>query len=108
MTLKELKLIVAGGADVEAIVNAADPMVYLLQILVRGEGASELPTTLQDAHGKNLVYRNRYSADQAFARVGIARVTLVHESAYGEMVGMDAGGNRMEHRYPVKLDPGLD
>lgn len=104
MTLKELEQARANGAELDAMVLAADAVVYLLQVMRRGEGAATLPVTLQDTHGNNLVYKSRYAADQAFARAGLTRVTLVHESAYGEMVGTETGSNRMEHSYPVKLD----
>ncbi len=108
MTLKELKNAVSAGEKVTAQVLAADPMVYLLQVLISdghtagAQRSSQL--TLQNARGENLVYRSRYAADQAFARAGLSSVTLVHESAFGEMVGLEAGPNRMEQTYPVKLD----
>jgi len=87
---------------------SADPMVYLLQVILperQVAGANDsLPLTLHNARGENLVYRSRYAADQAFARAGVSAVTLVHESAFGEMVGLETGSNRMEQTYPVKLD----
>lgn len=104
MTLRDLKRAIAEGASVEAMVLAADPMVYLLQVSRSDQAASDLPVTLQDRQGRNLVYTSRYAADQAFAQAGVTRVTLVHESAYGEMVGLGAGDNRMAHSYPVILD----
>ena len=104
MTLKELKNALAGGGEFKAVVLAADPMVYLLQVMRLGEG-SELPLTVTNSKGKNLVYRSRYAADQACARAGFTEVTLVHESAYGEMVGLETGGDtRLQQTYPVKLD----
>lgn len=107
MTLKELKAAVAAGTKHKAMVFAADPMVYLLQILRRDSGEAELPLTLQNSRGENLVYRSRYAADQAFARAGITEVTLVHESAFGEMVGLETASNRMEQSYPIKRDADL-
>ena len=107
MTLKELKLALAEGANIEAMVLAADPATYLLQVTRSDSGASNLPITLQNGVGRNLVYKSRYAADQAFAQAGVTRVTLVHESAYGEMVGLDVGDSsdtRMAHSYPVTLD----
>ncbi len=104
MTLKELEQARANGAELDAMVVATDAVVYLLQVVRHGDGESTLPVTLQDARGNNLVYKSRYAADQAFARAGLTRVTLVHESAYGEMIGTETGCNRMEHSYPVKTD----
>lgn len=104
MTLKELKQAIAGGTEFKAMVLAADPAVYVLQVCPRSETAQSWPVTLQSAAGRNLVFRSRYSADQAFARAGLTNVTLVHESAYGEIVGLDNGVNRMEQSYPVTLD----
>jgi len=103
MTLKELKTALAGGAQLEAMVLAVDPMVYLLQVQRLADTAG-LPATLEDSHGKQLVYRSRYAADQAFARAGVDRVTLIHNSAYGEMVGLSQGDNTMRQSYPVADD----
>lgn len=108
MTLKDIKSAIASGKNIKAQVLAADPLVYLLQVVlpdVDGRSATKgLPLTLQNSRGENLVYRSRYAADQAFARTGVSEVTLVHESAFGEMVGLEQGVNRMEQTYPVKLD----
>jgi len=105
VTLRDLKKAIAGGAELTAIVYAADPMVYLLQVSRADDSAGSLPLTLQNAQGENLVYRSRHAANQALARAGAKEVMLVHESAYGEMVGLPASGeNRLEHRHPIKLD----
>jgi len=108
VTLKEVKAALAGGSQYAAVVLAADPMVYLLQVLAQDratEEATEQPVTLTNARGENLVYRSRYAADQACARAGFTEVTLVHESAYGEMVGLEPGGDtQLQQTYPVKLD----
>lgn len=104
MTLKELKKAVAAGSELEALVFAADPMVYLLQVRMPG-GDEQLPTTVTNSKGVNLVYRSRYAADQACARAGFSEVTLIHESAYGEMVGLPVGGDtRLQQTYPVKIE----
>lgn len=106
MTLKELAAALAGGAEIDAMVFAVDPVVYLLQIQCEGE-TSGLPVTLQNEKGTRLVYRSRYAADQAFALAGVKQVTLVHNSAYGEMVGLSGDGdNTMRHSYPVAADVG--
>jgi len=107
VTLNELKNSIAAGENVTAQVLAADPMVYILRVVPEkstADASNSLPLTLQNARGENLVYRSRYAADQAFARAGVSSVTLLHESAFGEMVGLEAGSNRMEQTYPVKLD----
>ena len=104
MTLKELKKALADGGGYKAVVLAADPMVYLVQVQPFGSN-SDFPLTVTNSSGKNLVYRSRYAADQACARLGFTEVTLVHESAYGEMVGLDAGGDtRLQQTYPIKPD----
>ncbi len=104
MTLKELKQALAMGEEFRAVVRAADPMIYLLQVQ-RSDHVETLPLTVTNSKGTNLVYRSRYAADQACARAGFSEVTLVHESAYGEMIGLPGGGEtRLQQTYPVKLD----
>jgi len=104
MTLKELKAALVAGEQFKATVLAADAVVYLLQVQPLADSA-QLPVTLTDSRGKNLVYRSRSAADEACARAGFTEVTLVHESAYGEMIGLDAGGEtRLQQTYPVSLD----
>ncbi len=105
MTLKELKAALAEGIQYKATVLAVDAVVYLLQVHAPVDvGNSTI--TLTNARGENLVYRSRSAADQAFARVGFKEVTLTHESAYGEMVGLEPGGDtKLRQTYPVTLDP---
>lgn len=105
MTLKELEAALAEGDEYKATVLAADAVVYLLQVHAPVEvGNSTI--TLTNSRGENLVFRSRSAADQAFARVGFKEVTLVHESAYGEMVGLEPGGDtKLQQTYPVTIDP---
>jgi len=105
VTLKELKAALEEGQEYKATVLAADAVVYLLQVQAPVE-VGDSTVTLTNSRGENLVYRSRSAADQAFARVGFKEVTLVHESAYGEMVGLESGGDtKLKQTYPVTLDP---
>lgn len=104
ITLKEVTAALRAGEQYKATVLAADAVVYLLQVQAPVEvGVSTL--TVTNSRGENLVYRSRSAADQAFARAGFNEVTLVHESAYGEMVGLEPGGDtKLQQTYPVTVD----
>ena len=113
MTLEELRAALVRGDSYKALVRSADPTVYLLQVEPvleedqkegQNQGATQ-PITLTNARGENLVYRSRSAADQACAQAGFKEVTLVHESAYGEMIGLEPGGDtRLQQTYPVSVD----
>lgn len=104
MRVQALQKALQQGRQFDAVVMAADPIVYLVQVLERHEGVASIdaPVCLTDAKDKRLVFRNRNDAQQCFARLGFTEVTLVHDSAYGEMIGGPvAGDSQLRHTYPI-------
>ena len=106
MNLVDLKQALTQGTKYEAFILAADPIVYLLQVRKQHADAPsiESPECVTDAKGQRLVFRNRTDAQQCLARIGFTEVTLLHESAYGEMIGGPVGGDsQLRHTYPIVL-----
>jgi len=105
MTLTQLKQALAAGERFDAFILATDAIVYLVQVrrLYDQVRSIEVPVSLMEAKGRRLVFRSRNAAEQCLARLGFSQVTLVHDSAYGEMIGGPEGGNsQMRHTYPIK------
>lgn len=106
MNITELKRSMKAGIGYDAFVLAADAIVYLVQVRPQHEGAASIdtPNCVTDGNGRNLVFRNRSDAQQCLARIGFTQVTLIHNSAYGEMIGGPVGGdNTLSQTYPISL-----
>ena len=100
MTLKQLNALVASGASPQVEVHAIDPMVYLV---FRVTGERREPVDSPGGAGRP--FRSRYAATQALAEAGIERITFIHRSAYGEMIGMEGSSEHSELRETVVLRP---
>ena len=83
-------------------VHAVDPMIYLV---FAAEGASLVPVT--GKRGKRLSFTSRFAALHALREAGVASVTFVHRSAYGEMVGLADQGETNELRQVISLQKAL-
>ncbi|MCR9259945.1 MAG: DUF6482 family protein [Pseudomonadaceae bacterium] len=79
-------------------VHAVDPMIYLVFAAL---GDKLLPVT--GKRGKRLSFPSRFAALHALREAGIASVTFVHRSAYGEMVGLADQGETNELRQVIAL-----
>jgi len=107
MKIEELKQSLGNGVRYDAFVLAADAIVYLVQVRPHHDGAASIdpPTCIADSSGRNLVFRNRSDAQQCLARIGFTQVTLIHNSAYGEMIGGPVGGDTtLSQTYPISLN----
>lgn len=107
MKLRELERRMAQGMEFDAVIQAVDAVVYLVQVRERHSNATSIdpPVCITDAKAKRLVFRNRNGAQQCLARLGFKEVTLVQDSAYGEMIGGPVGGDsQLRHTYPISLE----
>ncbi len=79
-------------------VHAVDPMIYLV---FASSGDKLLPVT--GKRGKRLSFPSRFAALHALREAGVASVTFVHRSAYGEMIGLADQGETNELRQVISL-----
>ncbi|MFM7784267.1 MAG: DUF6482 family protein [Gammaproteobacteria bacterium] len=70
-------------APPEACIHSLERSLYIVEI--RGPEGSRW---LRDGDGKRHIFRDLPAARAAVASLGVARVRLLHRSAYDEMVGL--------------------
>ncbi len=97
MTLTELSDLCTAGVPVAVEIHALAPMMY---VAYRVE--SEHRTPIRDA-GDTLRFPSRAAALDALRQTGLAEATFIHNSAYGEMVGLDASADSTEFRETIPL-----
>ncbi|MEQ8858643.1 MAG: DUF6482 family protein [Pseudomonadales bacterium] len=97
MTLAELTELCTSGIPVNVEIHALTPMLY---VIYRVEGEHRTP--LRGARD-SLKFPSRSAAQDALRRTGLAEATFIHNSAYGEMIGIDGAANPTEFRERISL-----
>ena len=99
MNLNDLQQAIANNTAPAIEVRAVELSLYVPYYL---SDEDRLP--LCDAKDAPLKYPSRYAALHALAKTGLQRVTVVHASAYDEMIGMDTQVGQNEMTEQVSLD----
>ena len=99
MTLSELSSLIAAGHNPSVEVHSFEPSLYLL--FVRS-GDSLQP--VKDSRGESLKYFSRSKALKPLREIGLPSAEFVHQSAFGEMIGLSGDSSQTELRQTIHLD----
>lgn len=97
MTLTELTDLCTSGIPVEVEIHALTPMMY---VVYRVDGDQRSP--LRDDR-EALSFPSRAAAVDALRQTGLDEATFLHNSAYGEMIGLEGSGASTEFRETISL-----
>src|SRR6056297_659744 len=90
-TLEALTRLVASGAPVAVEVHGLTPMIYVAYLVLDGHRRKPLTQG-----GATIHFRSRSAAQTALAGTGLSSATFVHQSSYGEMIGVAGSSSDTE------------